>query len=77
MFLRRLGQNSDRLCSSGWNCPQILEMSDGSYAAVGEDIRQMAAPAMPPGPGVGPAEGVVRIPREVMIAAMRDVLSTV
>jgi hypothetical protein len=47
-------------------------MADGDFAAVGQDIREAAVEKMPPGPGVGPKEGVVRIPRQVMLAAMSD-----
>jgi hypothetical protein len=71
MFLRRLGQNEENLC--GYNCPQILEMADGDFAVVGLNITTEAAAAMPPGPGVSPKEGVVRIPRRVMIAARAEI----
>lgn len=74
MFLRRLGQSASNLCESGHNCPQILETLDRNFAAVGPLITEEAAKAMPPGPGVGPKEGVVKVPREVMIAAMIDIL---
>lgn len=72
MFLRRLGQNG-QLCSTGHHCPQILEMVDGDFAAIGMDMTKDAIPAMPPGPGVGPNERVVRIPRLVMIAAKTEI----
>ena len=71
MFIRRLGQNAQQ-CSSGHYCPQILEMTDGDFAAVGLDITGEAIKAMPPGPGVGPKEGVVKIPRHVMLAARAE-----
>lgn len=73
MFLRRLGQKTGNLCESGFRCPQILEMVDGDFAAVGPDMTAEAVPAMPPGPGVGANERVVRIPRQVMIAARADI----
>jgi hypothetical protein len=72
MFVRRLGQSVNR-CSSGHYCPQILEMEDGDFAAVGPDITAEAVSVMPPGPGVGPKEGVVKIPRHVMIAARAEI----
>lgn len=49
-------------------------MVNGDFAAVGPDIREESINALPPGPGVGPKEGIVRIPRQVMLAAMRDIL---
>jgi len=73
MFLRRLGQNGRKQCSTGLQCPQILEMIDGDFAAVGQDITAEAAMAMPPGPGIGPKEGAVRIPRAVMLAARAEI----
>jgi hypothetical protein len=73
MFLRRLGQNGGQLCSAGLNCPQILEMTDGDFAGVGPDITDEAVLAMLPGPGVGPKERVIRIPRQVLIAARADI----
>lgn len=73
MFLRRLGQNESSRCESGRYCPQLLEMADGDFAGVGPDITDEAVPAMPPGPGVGPKERVIRIPRQVLIAARADI----
>jgi len=74
MFIRRLGQSATNLCESGHNCPQILETVDRDFAAVGALITDEAVKAMPPGPGVGPQEAVVKVPRAVMIAAMVDIL---
>jgi len=73
MFLRRLGQKGPQQCQNGFNCPQILEMTDGDFAAVGLDITTEAVREMPPGPGVGPKEGVVKIPRGIMIAARAEI----
>ena len=70
MFLKRLGQSNGSLC--GHNCPQVLEMSDGDFAVVGLDITEEAVGVMPPGPGVGPKEKVVKIPRRVIIAARAE-----
>jgi hypothetical protein len=61
------------MCPGGHTCAQILEMTDGHFAAVGEVITEAALKAMPPGPGVGPKEGVVKIPRAVMIAARAEI----
>ena len=73
MFIRRLGQNGRQQCQAGLNCPQILEMVDGDFAAVGTLITDEAVKAMPPGPGIGPKEGAVRIPRAVMISARPEI----
>ncbi len=77
MFLRRLGQNDVNLCEGGHNCPQIFETVDRDFAAAGPLITEEAKAAirdLPPGPGIGPKEGVVKVPRAVMIAAVVDIL---
>jgi len=73
MFKRRLGQNGQSRCEGGYHCPQILEMTDGDFAAVGLDITEAAVPAMPPGPGIGPRERAVKIPRHVMIGIRAEI----
>jgi len=72
MFIKRLGGRNG-LCAGGHACPQILEMVDGDFAGVGQDITDEAIPEMPPGPGVGPKERVIRIPRQVLIAARAEI----
>ena len=76
MFLRRLGQNGRAQCMLGHQCPQVLEKKDGNFAVCGPLITEEAIKAMPPGPGVGPKEGVVEVPREVMLSAMADYFAT-
>ncbi|MEI7935179.1 MAG: hypothetical protein WCK27_00690 [Verrucomicrobiota bacterium] len=73
MFIRRLGQNGRQQCSTGARCSQILEMEDGDFAVVGLDITDKAMAAMPPGPGVGPKERVVRVPRRVLVDARPEI----
>jgi hypothetical protein len=73
MFLRRLGQKSETTCENGYYCPQVLELTDGDFAVVGQDMTDLAKPAMPPGPGVGPGERVVRIPRRLLVAVRADI----
>jgi hypothetical protein len=63
---RRLGQSSNAQCAGGFNCPQILEMPDGDFAVVGKIITEDAKKNIPLGAGVGPDEGVVKVPRRVM-----------
>jgi hypothetical protein len=52
---------------------RLLEMKDGDYAGVGPDITDEAVLAMLPGAGVGPQERVIRIPRQVLIAARAEI----
>lgn len=77
MFLRRLGQSATKPCPGGHHCPQIIETTDRNFAAVGTLVMRRAKAdmkALPPGPGIGPKEGVVMVPRAVMLAAMVDIL---
>jgi len=39
-------------------------------------ITNEATAALPPGPGVGPKEGVVEVPRAVMVSAMEEYFAT-
>jgi hypothetical protein len=74
MFLRRLGQ--PKPCAHGFACPQVLEMTDGAFAVVGQLITDEAARELPPGPGIGPREGVVKVPRAVMLSSMAEFFAT-
>jgi hypothetical protein len=74
MFLRRLGIDSNATltaCASGRACPDILEMSDGYIAVIGRDITAMSH-GLPAGSGCGEDERIVRIPREILLRALRD-----
>jgi hypothetical protein len=73
IFIRRLGKNERNACAFGQHCPQILELAGGDFAVVGADMTDEAIPAMPPGPGVGQNERVVRIPRQVLIEARAEI----
>ena len=73
MFLRRLGQNRWVLCQNGHYCPQVLETEGGDFVIVGEDVTDEAMPALPPGPGIGPEERAVRVPRQVLVNARAEI----
>lgn len=75
MFARRLKMSNRAECRQGYYCPQVLEKLDGNFAIVGKEITQQAVVALPPGPGVGPGEAVVEVPREVLLSAMADYLA--
>jgi hypothetical protein len=62
-------------CREGHHCPQVLLQKDGNFTVVGLDIREEALKSLPPGPGIGPKEGAVMIPRDVMFDVMADILS--
>lgn len=72
MFLKRLGGDGVNRCPGGHHCPQILERIDGDFVAVGLDVTEETLAALPPGPGIGPNERAVRIPRHVVAAAKQE-----
>lgn len=76
MFIRRLGpdphangQMSRGLCG----CPDILEMDNGDFAIIGEDITGKVAGRFAFGASCGPDERIVRIPRQTLLLAKRDI----
>jgi hypothetical protein len=75
-FIKRLGQNNRPQCVHGHACPQVLEKIDGNFAVVGKIITKEATAMLPPGPGVGLDEGVVEVPRAVMLSAMSEFFAT-
>ncbi len=76
MFLRRLGHDphlDGRRTVALAGCPDIWELADGSFAVIGVDITAAAVGQLPPTASCGPDERVVRLPREVLIGAKRDI----
>lgn len=75
LFTRRLGSDphANGLRSAGLNgCPDLWELGDGDIAVIGIDITDVCANRLPPTAGCGPDERIVRVPRNVMIAAKHD-----
>ena len=76
VFLRVLGESAPRQsCASLEKCPNILEMADGSFAVIGEDITESALLTLPTGTGCGPGERVVSVPRSILINARPEIPS--
>ncbi|HTI69880.1 MAG TPA: hypothetical protein VMF06_07935 [Candidatus Limnocylindria bacterium] len=76
MFLRRLGldphangQQTRQLAG----CPDILELEDGDFAIIGEDITHEALKRMMPTASCGTDERVVKIPRKTLVGAKADI----
>ena len=70
MFIRSLLVKSESsLCSSGHNCPDVLELEGGDFAVIGTDITEAATGNLPQGSGCGPGECVVRVPRKLLVEA--------
>lgn len=76
MFLKRLGPDphANGAKSVGCDgCPDIWELDDGDFAIIGIDITDLATAKLPPTAGCGPDERIVRIPRQLLSGAKRDI----
>ena len=76
MFTRRLGPDphANGAMSRGLlGCPDILEMDNGDFVVIGEDITGDAAAHLAFGANCGADERIVRIPRKTLILAKRDI----
>lgn len=76
MILRRLGppphaNGAKTVALNG--CPDMFELRDGDFAIVGIDITTEASKYLPADAGCGPDERIVRVPRNVLIGAKRDI----
>jgi hypothetical protein len=76
MFIRRIGPDphaNGAMTIALRGCPDIWELANGDFAVIGIDITDAAKPKLPPSAGCGPDECIVRIPRELLVAAKRDI----
>ena len=74
-IIRRLGiapSKRDALCSACNNCPDVFELDSGDFAIIGFDVTIEMTGILPSDAGCGEGEKIVRIPREVLIAASKD-----
>ena len=74
-FIKRLGPDphANGAKSAGCaGCPDIWELENGDFAVIGTDITS-AAGILPPSAGCGPEERIVRIPRQTLVLAKRDI----
>lgn len=72
MVLQRLGQKNRLQCVLGRDCPQVLKSDDGHFIFVGKLVTNEVSGVLPPGPGIGPGEGAVKIPRPVVADALAE-----
>ena len=75
-IIRRIGPDphaNGALTSSCQGCPDILELEDGDFAIIGIDITAGAICQLPPTAGCGRDERIVRVPRNVLVNARRDI----
>ena len=69
---RRLGIAPVRRdsCTNATSCPDVFELASGDFAVIGEDVS--AGLALPADAGRSMTERTVLVPREVFLAAVRD-----
>ena len=78
-FFRRIGQDphaNGALTVACRGCPDIWELDNGDFAVIGIDITDAATPKLPPTAGCGPDERIVRLPRNLLVNAKRDIPDT-
>jgi hypothetical protein len=66
---------TEEMCCGLKKCPAILELEDGDFAIIGEDITQAASNALPASAGCASSECIVRLPRSVVLAAKSELAS--
>jgi hypothetical protein len=76
MFLRRIGtgpHTNGAHCSGTGGCPDIWELENGDYAIIGADITTAVMANLPPSAGCAANERIVRLPRQLLVSAKRDI----
>jgi hypothetical protein len=76
MFLKRIGPDphvNGAKTAACQGCPDIWQLDDGDFAVIGIDITDIAVPKLPPTAGCGPDERIVRLPRNLLVNAKRDI----
>lgn len=72
-FRRRIGASPRAgLCYKTAACPDIFELADGDFAIIGSDITNEAG-KLPADAGCAPHERIIRIPRNLLVNAKRDI----
>ena len=75
-FRRRIGPDSHAngaQSAACQGCPDIWELENGDFAVIGIDMTDAARPNLPPTAGCGPDERIVRLPRNLLVNAKRDI----
>lgn len=75
IFLRRLGPDphaNGAQTAACQGCPDIWELDNGDFAVIGLDISHLAE-KLPPTASCGPDERMIRVPRNVLVSAKRDI----
>ncbi len=72
--MRRIGASPRQRGSlSGQNCPDVFELSDGSFAVIGTDQTELLEPELPSDAARADYERIVVVTRETLIRAKADI----
>jgi hypothetical protein len=77
-FTKRLGLDphaNGTKSAACHGCPDIWELDNGDFAIIGIDITDVAKSKLPATAGCGPDERIVRLPRNLLVNAKRDIPS--
>jgi hypothetical protein len=74
-FHRRLGKSSHELgtTSGQASCPEIWELDNGDIAVIGTELTASYAGRLPRSVRIDPGEGLVVVPRSMLISAKPDI----
>lgn len=73
-IVRRLGVSPrERGCTTGQTCPDIFELSDGSFAVIGTEATAALDGELPPDSARADYERIVIITRETLVRAKADI----
>jgi hypothetical protein len=73
-FVRRLGRTPQQRGSlNNGTCPDIFELSDGSFAVIGTDRTDELESKLPPGAARADYERIVVVTRDTLVYAKRDI----
>lgn len=73
-IIRRIGvPPSERGSTGGGNCPDIFELSDGSFAVIGRDATEKLDGELPSDASRADYERIVVITRETLLRARADI----
>lgn len=79
MFKKRIGPDphaNGAQTSGCQGCPDIWELEDGDFAIIGADITVLAG-QLPPTASCGPDERMVKVPRQTLVLAKREIPESV
>ena len=73
-IVRRIGTPPlKRGSTSGANCPDIFELSDGTFAVIGTDVTEKLDAELPSDASQADYERIVTVTRETLIHAKADI----